>query len=71
MFYHICYDAVLSLANVLDRVFENDALKLMNDKINYHCIDNSYATNISSLINEQLRSTNFTGSSVSTVTMHF
>ena len=58
MFYHVCYDAVFSLANVLDRVIENDALKHMNDKINYQCIDSSYATNVSSLINEQLRDKN-------------
>ena len=71
MFYHVYYDAVLSLAYALERVVENEsgyALRKMNDKI--QCIDNSYTKNISSLVNEELRNTNFVGSSVSTTATH-
>ena len=51
MFYHVCYDAVLSLAYALERVVENEsgyALRKMNDKIRSQCINNSYTENISS-----------------------
>ena len=73
MIYHVCYDAVLSLAYALERVVENEsgyALRKMNDKIKSQCIDNSYTENISSLVNEELRNTNFVGSSVSTIAIH-
>ena len=42
----------------------------MNDKIRSQCINNSYTENISSLVSEELRNTNFVGSSVSTTAIH-
>ena len=68
LFYHVCYDAVFSLTFALEKVVESegiDALSSMSDKICCQCMENAYSGNISSLINEQLRSTDFIGSSVS------
>ena len=68
IFYHVCYDAVFSLAYALERVFENEDNKTswnMCNKTKSECcqyIDNSYT---SSLINERLRDTDFIGCSVS------
>ena len=66
LFYHVCYDAVFSLAYALEKVAENEQINTsMGDKILCQCMDNAYSENISSLINEQLRNTSFIGGSVS------
>ena len=68
LFYHVCYDAVFSLAYALEKVAENEqinTLSSMGDKILCQCMDNAYSKNISSLINEQLRNISFIGDSVS------
>ena len=64
--YHVCHDAVYSLAYALKRLIQNggsDAMSLIvGDKTRSQC---RYSRNRSLLTNEQLRYTNFTGNSVS------
>ena len=68
--YHVCHDAVYSLAYALKDVIQNggsDATSLnMGDKTISEC---RYTSSISLLINEQLRYTNFIGNSVSVINL--
>jgi hypothetical protein len=71
--YHVCYDAVYSLAHALKRVIQNGH----RDTTGFSVGDTTtskhnqcrYTSSISLLINEQLRYTNFTGSSVSVINL--
>ena len=66
IFYDICYDAVLSLAYALEKVIENKGIStLLTNCVHCQCMKNIYSGNISLLISEQLRNTDFIGSSVS------
>lgn len=75
VFYHFCYDAVLSLAYALKKVWaENGGINAvisscMDDEICCQCMKNAYSGNMSSMINEQLRNTDFIGYSVSILYM--
>ena len=68
IFYHVCYDAVVSLAYALDRVIQNegnDTLWNMDDRNKFEHCQCRYSSNMSSLISEQMRNVEFIGSSVS------
>ena len=67
MLYNVCYDAVFSLAYALKSVMQSggDDTESLNVSESVHCQCRYTSNNISSLINEQLRNTNFTGHSVS------
>jgi hypothetical protein len=73
IFYHICYDAVLSLAYALEKVAENERINTdtsssMGDKMHCKRMENNiYSGNLSSLLNEKLRNTSFVGDSVSII----
>ena len=68
--YHVCYDAVFSLAYALEKVIQNggsDATILNMDNMNRSDYRQCrYTSTLSLRINKQLRNTNFTGNSVST-----
>lgn len=68
--YHVCYDAVFSLAYALQKVIQNggsDATILSMDNMNRSDYRQCrYTSTLSLRINKQLRNTNFTGNSVST-----
>ena len=66
IFYHVCYDAVFSLAYALERVFEDeDTNTLWNMRNKAECCQCMGTSCTSLLINEQLRDTDFIGWSVS------
>ena len=62
--YHVCYDAVFSLAYALNSVIQDGGSDAKSLSVSEHrqC---RYASGISLLVNEQLRNTHFIGNSVS------